>query len=190
MQNAIMSRRLKKRQQMRSDMRSAGKPSFAAPVAVGARARQSVEIEPPPGAIAPVQITRRRNWEVAGICALLVVLVFIAFAQTIGSEFVNYDDLELVYQNPQVFSGFSFQSMEWAFTHSQLGHWDPLTTLTHLLDCQCYGLWPGGHHLTNLLLHALAVVLLFLAVRNLTEALGEAHLPLRCGRCIRSAWNR
>ena len=30
--------------------------------------------------------------------------------------------------------------------------WEPLTWLSHMLDCQLYGLHPWGHHLTNILL--------------------------------------
>jgi tetratricopeptide (TPR) repeat protein len=38
-----------------------------------------------------------------------------------------------------------------------------------MLDCQLYGLQPWGHHLTNILLHAAAAILLFLALRSLTS---------------------
>ena len=40
-----------------------------------------------------------------------------------------------------------------------------------MLDCQFYGLNPGGHHLTNLLLHATTTILLFLVLRQMTGAL-------------------
>jgi transposase len=92
----------------------------------------------------------RRNWEVAGICALLVVLVFGVFGQTLGHGFVNYDDSGYVYQNPIVSRGLSIEGVEWAFTHLLGGNWHPLTTIFHMLDCQMYGLWAGGHHLTEL----------------------------------------
>ena len=60
--------------------------------------------------------------------------------------------------------------MAWAFTHSQIGHWVPLTTLSHMLDCQVFGLWAGGHHLTNVLLQAGVAILLFLVLRQMTGA--------------------
>jgi len=49
-------------------------------------------------------------------------------------------------------------------------NWHPLTTISHMLDCQLYGLKPGWHHFTNVLLHSLAAVLLFLALQQMTDA--------------------
>ena len=51
------------------------------------------------------------------------------------------------------------------------GNWHPLTFLSHMLDCQLYGLDPGGHHLTNVLLHAAVAILLFLVRRGMTGTL-------------------
>jgi tetratricopeptide (TPR) repeat protein len=59
--------------------------------------------------------------------------------------------------------------MVWAFTTFDAGNWHPLTWLSHALDCQLYGLKPGGHHTTNVILHAAAAVLLFLALRRMTR---------------------
>src|SRR5205814_8678600 len=65
----------------------------------------------------------------------------------------------------------SLANLAWAFTHmpSEYGH--PLTTSTDMLDCQLYGLSAGWHHFTNVLLHAVAVVLLFVALQQMTGAL-------------------
>jgi tetratricopeptide (TPR) repeat protein len=113
----------------------------------------------------------RRDWRVAGICALLVVLVFLVFGQTVGHDFVNYDDQSYVYENPIVSRGLSLKGIGWAFTHVVSANWHPLTVIVHMLDCEVYGLWAGGHHLTNLLLHAACAVLLFLLLREMTGAL-------------------
>src|SRR5205814_3164810 len=51
------------------------------------------------------------------------------------------------------------------------GNWHPLTTILHMLDCQLYGLKPAGHHFTNVFLHTIAVVLLFLVLRQMTGTL-------------------
>ena len=59
----------------------------------------------------------------------------------------------------------------WAFTHAQVANWIPLTTLSHMLDCQLFGLHAGGHHLVNVLLHAATAVLLFLVLRQMTGSL-------------------
>jgi Flp pilus assembly protein TadD len=105
------------------------------------------------------------------LCSLLVVIVFLVFGQTIGHQFINYDDPEYVYENPRITSGLGVDGIEWAFTHVHAGNWHPLTTISHMLDCELYGVKPWGHHLTNVFLHALTAVLLFLALRELTGAL-------------------
>ena len=73
--------------------------------------------------------------------------------------------------NPQVAQGLTFDGGVWAFTHTQVGHWDPLTTLSHMLDSQLFGLDPGRHHLGNVLLHGAAAILLFLVLWRMTSAL-------------------
>jgi tetratricopeptide (TPR) repeat protein len=97
------------------------------------------------------------------ICLFLVAIVWLVFGQTTHHEFINYDDDSYVYENPVVTGGLSWPATTWVFTHSlEKDHnWLPVTMLSHMLDCQLYGLKPGGHHLTNVLIHALTVVLLF-----------------------------
>jgi protein O-mannosyl-transferase len=104
------------------------------------------------------------------ICILLVGLVFIVFGQTIGYGFINYDDGEYVYENPMVAGGLSLESIEWAFTHVVSGHWHPVTILLLMTECQFFGMWAGGFHLVNLILHAASVILLFLILGEITGA--------------------
>jgi tetratricopeptide (TPR) repeat protein len=106
-----------------------------------------------------------------GICVLLVMLVLAVFGQTVGDGFVNFDDDQYVFQNAIVSKGLSPDGIEWAFTHVHSNNWHPLTTLLHMLDCQVYGLWAGGHHLTNVILHAAGAVLLFFVLMEMTGAL-------------------
>jgi tetratricopeptide (TPR) repeat protein len=93
------------------------------------------------------------------------------FIQTLRYDFVNYDDPHYVYQNTRVTSGINFANVAWAFTHVHSENWHPLTTITHMLDCQLHGLNAGWHHFTNVLLHCIAVVLLFVALQRMTGAL-------------------
>jgi tetratricopeptide (TPR) repeat protein len=88
--------------------------------------------------------------------------------------FVNYDDDMYVTDNQAVQAGLSFKGVQWAFTQRHGGNWHPLTSLSHMLDCQLYGLWAGGHHLTNVLLHAATAVLLFLVLLRMTGRLWPA----------------
>ena len=105
------------------------------------------------------------------LCAALFSLVWLVFGQTLSHEFVNYDDGIYVYANPKITGGLTSASVAWAFTHSHARNWHPLTTLSHMLDWQLYRARAGGHHFTNVVLHSLAVVLLFLWLRQITGAL-------------------
>src|SRR5881628_3038011 len=93
------------------------------------------------------------------------------FGRTLWNDFVNYDDPRYVYQNTRITNGLNISGIAWAFTHIHSENWHPLTTITHMLDCQLYGLKAGGHHFTNVLLHTIAVVLLFLVLQQMTSSL-------------------
>jgi len=111
------------------------------------------------------------RWRVLGVCIFLAVITFAVFGQTVHYEFVNFDDNLYVYDNPAVQKGLTWVGFRWALTYGGIGHWHPLTWLSHMLDCQLYGLNPGGHHLTNVLLHTASVILLFLVLRRMTGLL-------------------
>jgi len=101
---------------------------------------------------------------------LLVAITWTVFGQTLGHDFVNFDDHVYVYDNPMVARGLTFEGLVSAFTHSHARNWHPLTTITHMLDCQLYGLKAGGHHFTSVFWHTIAVLLLFLVLRKMTGA--------------------
>jgi tetratricopeptide (TPR) repeat protein len=105
------------------------------------------------------------------ICLGLTLAIWIVYGQTLGHDFINFDDGAYVYDNPAVRAGLSVSSIKWAFTHIHSGNWHPLTSLSHMLDCQLYGLNPAGHHFGNVLLHAVTAILLFLGLRGMTSQL-------------------
>ena len=102
------------------------------------------------------------------LAALVFILVFAAFAQVRTHDFVSFDDPIYVTENPHVQAGLTTEGAAWAFTTFHDANWFPLTWLSHMLDVQLFGVDPGWHHLTNVLLHALAAVILFLALRRMT----------------------
>lgn len=114
---------------------------------------------------------RSRRWKTICICAGLAVATWAVFGQTLHYDFVNYDDPSYVYQNARIASGINVANIAWAFSHVHSENWHPLTTITHMLDCQLHGLNAGWHHFTNVLLHVIAVVLLFVALQQMTGAL-------------------
>ena len=94
---------------------------------------------------------------------LLILTTLIVFHQLPSYDFINLDDDLFVYENPQVQAGFTKEGVLWAFTTFHPDYWRPLSWLSHMLDCQLFGLRPGLHHLTNLLFHlANSVLLLFI----------------------------
>ena len=105
------------------------------------------------------------------MCVCLFVVTWVVYAQTLRYDFVNYDDPSYVYQNTRITSGINLANVAWAFTHIHSENWHPLTTITHMLDCQLHGLNAGWHHFTNVLLHAIAVVFLYVALQQMTGAL-------------------
>src|SRR5437588_848289 len=98
----------------------------------------------------------------------LAALVWIVFGQTAHFDWVRYDDHDYVYRSGLVISGFSFPIVAWAFTHFHAANWHPITTLSHMLDCQLLGVNPGLHHFSSVVVHTLAAIVLFLALDSLT----------------------
>src|SRR4051794_14015105 len=88
------------------------------------------------------------------------------FAPVLSHEFLSYDDGLYVRANPHVRGGLTLAGAAWAATTLRASNWHPLTWLSHMLDCQLFGLDAHGHHLSSLLLHAANTVLLFVLLRR------------------------
>jgi tetratricopeptide (TPR) repeat protein len=102
------------------------------------------------------------------VCIFLTLAIWLVFGQTARHGFINFDDDKYVYQNAEISRGLTVDGLKGLLIHSHARLWHPLTTLTHMIDCQVYGLRPGGHHFTNVVLHNVAAVLLFLALSRMT----------------------
>src|SRR5947207_5183597 len=104
----------------------------------------------------------------------IIIYLFLAaisvtvFSQTIRYDFVNFDDDLYVYNAPAIQAGLTIKGIALAFTTPHASNWHPLATISHMLDCQLYGLKAGGHHATNILLHTIAVLLLFRVLLQMT----------------------
>jgi protein O-mannosyl-transferase len=108
------------------------------------------------------------RWITLAVCLFLTLIIWLVFAQTLGHEFINFDDDQYVYENAEVSRGLTLEGFKWLVTHSHANLWHPLTTFSHMIDCQIYGLKPAGHHFTNVLLHNFGVVLLFIVLSQMT----------------------
>src|SRR2546422_11626245 len=102
------------------------------------------------------------------ICAGLALAVLAVFIQATTFDFINLDDADYVSGNPHVRGGPTIRNVLWAFGTFRNGNWHPLTWLSHMVDCRLFGVRPGPHHLTNVLLHAANGVLLYVFLRRAT----------------------
>lgn len=100
------------------------------------------------------------------ISTLLVLTGILIYARTSAYPFISFDDPGYVLNNAQVRAGLTWAGWKWAWTSFEQSNWHPLTWLSLMLDAQRYGLWAGGYHLTNLLLHLANALLLFRWLRS------------------------
>lgn len=121
---------------------------------------------------APGQEARLQTvWKSVVICLFLALAVWAGFGQTTRFGFINYDDDSIVYENPAVTRGLDLHEIGRVFTQeSGRDSWFPVTDISHMLDWQLYGPDAGGHHLTNVLLHAATAIVLFLLLQSMTGA--------------------
>ncbi len=105
---------------------------------------------------------------------LLALITLLAYLPAARNGFVNYDDQDYVTENSVVQKGLTGTGIKWAFTTGHASNWHPLTWLSHMADCELFGLNPGAHHLVNVLLHTANTALLFLLLFRLTGALWPA----------------
>ena len=111
-----------------------------------------------------VERTRRFKYTLAGTVAVVTFLVYLA---ALRNDFINWDDGPYVYDNPHIRS-LNAAFFKWAFFDFYEANWHPLTWLSHALDYALWGLNPLGHHLTNIVLHAInAFIVVFLVIRLL-----------------------
>ncbi|MGA3142854.1 MAG: tetratricopeptide repeat protein [Verrucomicrobiota bacterium] len=105
------------------------------------------------------------------LLALVTLLVYLPASR---DGFVNYDDQDYVTENSVVQKGLTWTGIKWAFTTGHASNWHPLTWLSHMADCELFGLNPGAHHLVNVLFHTVNAVLLLLLLFRMTGALWPA----------------
>src|ERR1039458_8297233 len=117
-----------------------------------------------------------KNQLAALICLALALVTTALYWPMTHHNFINFDDDDYITNNSHVKAGLTWAGAIWAFQTGAAANWHPLTWLSHMLDCQLYGLNPGGHHSTNLLFHVANTLLLFLLLKQLTGAMWRSAI--------------
>ena len=119
----------------------------------------------------PIPVMGRPYLPIWLMAAVLTLVTITLYWPVTGYDFISFDDPDYVSANPRVQGGLTWESARWAMTTLDIGLWHPLTWISHMLDCQWFGLRPGWHHLSSVLWHAANSVLLLLVLRGMTGAL-------------------
>ncbi|MBI4559256.1 MAG: tetratricopeptide repeat protein [Candidatus Hydrogenedentes bacterium] len=111
------------------------------------------------------------------IAVAIGLLTAAVFSRVVFNGFItHYDDAVYVLENRMVRAGLTWAGVSYAFTSECAANWHPLTMLSHMLDCELFGLAAGGHHLMSLLLHALNAALLYVVLKRMTGAQWDSAL--------------
>ena len=100
----------------------------------------------------------------------LAVVTFALYAQVIGHQFITLDDPTYIQENPMVNRGVTLAGLAWAFTTFHAANWHPLTWISHMIDCQLFGMNAGHQLLVNALIHVANTLLVFWFLLRTTHA--------------------
>src|SRR5688572_21862774 len=115
-------------------------------------------------------VSRRPLW------IAILVLACCVYAPAVGYGFISYDDEDYVFNNPTVLQGLTWSGVRWAFDGQHLGHYHPLTWISHQLDVSLFGLDARGHHATSIILHVCSTLLLFQFLERSTGKIARSGL--------------
>jgi len=110
------------------------------------------------------------------VCLMLLLGTLVPYWQVQTFDFIHMDDDPYVLNNEWVRRGVTASGIRWAFTSFDAANWHPVTWLSHMLDCQLYGVDPKGHHWTSVQIHAVNTLLLFILLHQMTGLIGRSAL--------------
>jgi len=111
--------------------------------------------------------------------ALLVSAVTLLYGPTLTYDFVTYDDYDLIVRNADFLGdpgnlAAAFTSHVFSERREEGVYYRPVLLLTYFADYAIWGLNPMGYHLMNVIYHMLAVLCLFVLVREFLRWQGGA----------------
>jgi len=105
---------------------------------------------------------------------LLTIIIAVPYFSVSTFDYIGYDDDAYVVQNTNVVTGLTVDNVIWAFTTSHSANWHPLTWISHMIDCELFGLKPGAHHWMSLNFHILNTLLLFFILYRMTHSIKKS----------------
>src|ERR1051325_4610652 len=96
------------------------------------------------------------------VCLGLALVTLLAYLPVFFHDFITFDDPAYVTSNRIVQTGLTWEGVKWAFSGWHASNWHPLTWLSHMLDCELFGINAGAHHLVNAFFHTTNAVLLLM----------------------------
>ena len=108
-----------------------------------------------------------RRYQTLLQCGVLTILGLIAFAPSISFDFVNWDDYAYIHENDLIKS-WSPANLKDVATEVVTRNYAPVTIFSFLVEHTLWGMNPAGYHATNVLLHLINGVLVFLLLRQIS----------------------
>ena len=121
-----------------------------------------------------MQGMKRNAWVATGLGICLMLAVVALYAPCMGYEFINWDDIQYLADNPVVSNGVSLEGLKAAWSTAPESMWAPLLWISFMLDVELFGLEPWGFHLVNVLLFCLNAGMVYALVRRWTGRTGLA----------------
>jgi tetratricopeptide (TPR) repeat protein len=111
---------------------------------------------------------RRDKFYVLLITAGIILSTLFVYWQVGGHQFTNFDDDKYIVSNEHLNKGLSGEGIRWAFTEYHAHNWHPVTWISHMVDCELFGLDPAGHLLVNVFFHIVNALLIFFVFKAMT----------------------
>ncbi|MEO5358140.1 MAG: tetratricopeptide repeat protein [Nitrospirae bacterium YQR-1] len=107
---------------------------------------------------------------------ILALVAVVLYLPVIRNDFISYDDINYVVENPAVKAGLTLNGIMWAMKSVYFANWHPATWILYMTEAQVFGVSPQGFHLVSLILHAVNGVLLFRVLCRLMKKAVPAFL--------------
>ncbi len=104
----------------------------------------------------------RQHWM---LCAI-VVLSFLVYINTINNDFVHWDDIDQIIDNPDI-RALNWSTIRSMFTKSYVNMYQPLVTLSFAVERSLFGTDPRVYHFTNLFFHLLNILLVYAVIHRI-----------------------